>query len=68
MNLSAMYACWTDSAQPHPWEDISDVACGYNERKQDSKCVGCHRRDIGSAEEQLAALGALGRAKGSLNK
>lgn len=62
------YSCWTDSPKRHPWEEIIDVACGYYDRRRDARCEGCHRSTLPDPEEQLAALGSLGRARGSLNK
>ena len=37
------WGCWTHKAQPHPWEEISDVACGYDGKLTDKRCTGCHR-------------------------
>ena len=37
------WGCWTHKAQQHPWEDISDVACGYDGKLEDKRCANCHR-------------------------
>lgn len=50
--------CWTGTAVPHPWEDIKDVACGYDKRLTDPWCTGCHRSRLEGPEEQMKALRA----------
>lgn len=52
------YGCWSSEAVPHPWEDIADVACGYDYRLTSPRCTGCHRAREESTLDQLRALDA----------
>lgn len=57
------WGCWTDRPAAHPWlADIRDLACGYEERRADRRCAGCHRARAESAADQLAARHLLGDA------
>lgn len=52
------HACWTARPQPHPWhpQQISDIACGYDDRLTDRACQGCRRARTESPLDQLQAL------------
>ena len=54
------YDCWSTEEKPHPWEDITDVACGYDPRLTDPKCRGCRRCREETVEAQLQAVTARG--------
>ena len=50
------WGCWTDGPMPHPWEPISDTACGFDERLSDPRCQGCHRSREEGPLDQLAQI------------
>lgn len=55
------HGCWRDTPAPHPWyPEITDVACGFDERLTSPRCTGCHRARHESPRQQLDALGRLG--------
>ena len=47
------WGCWTHKAQPHPWEPIGDVACGYDGKLADKRCTKCHRSRPENPRDQL---------------
>ena len=56
--VSDRHGCWRDNPLHHPWQPITDVACGYDERMTHAKCTGCHRQREESPLDQLQALDA----------
>lgn len=57
MNPQKNWGCWTTSQRRHPWEpQIHDMACGFDARMVDSRCIGCHRRRAESPLDQLAKI------------
>lgn len=47
------WACFTGGPHPHPWEDIKDMACGYDDRQTEPRCAGCWRSRAESPFDQL---------------
>ena len=62
------HACHTEKPIPHPWEDIKDMACGYQHRLTDLYCRHCHRSREQGPEDQLREHKAMGRAAKSLEE
>jgi hypothetical protein len=59
VSVRALHACHRSTPLQHPWiEEITDVACGYDERMTHAKCTGCHRQREESPLDQLQALDA----------
>jgi hypothetical protein len=51
------HGCWGTAPQPHPWVPaLKDRACGYDHRRTDPLCAGCHRARAESPLDQLAAI------------
>jgi len=38
-----LHGCWTPHAVWHPWARAYDIDCGYDDKRQDRRCTGCHR-------------------------
>ena len=53
----AMYDCHRSTALAHPFiAEITDVACGYDDRLTDERCGGCYRQSRVSALDQLREI------------
>jgi hypothetical protein len=53
---ASSHACKRPWPIHHPWLDIHDTACGYDERMTNANCMGCHRRRQESALDQLQRI------------
>lgn len=50
----AKTGCWTDKAKLHPWHtNITDMACGYDDKLSYSGCAGCWRSRDESPLDQI---------------
>ena len=52
------HGCHRTTPLQHPWLNVADTACGYDERLTHPKCMGCYRQREESPLDQLRAIDA----------
>lgn len=52
----SVYACWDEKPRPHPFYAHIVRACGYEKKREDRRCQGCHAgRDEWPHQQALGA-------------